>query len=131
MTRTGFYGERLGLALAEFAPGSGQQVGLPNIPPNWGPTSWLVMGSGGMSSTLEDMERYYDAIAMGKLLTGTWARWQQVASLSLGGSDRGFFILHATNMKGTSLLILTNREGQPESTEAMTRAARRLVLGSS
>ncbi|MCA8885996.1 MAG: beta-lactamase family protein, partial [Hyphomonadaceae bacterium] len=43
MARTGFYGDSHGLRLEDFAAGGGPAlVGLPNIPPNWGPTSWLV-----------------------------------------------------------------------------------------
>jgi CubicO group peptidase (beta-lactamase class C family) len=130
MTRTGFYGESLGLPASEFAVGYGDSaVGVPNIPPNWGPTSWLVMGSGGMSSTLADMDRYYGAIGSGKLLTGAWAKWQQGEEVGVGGSDRGYFIFHATNGKGDEALFLMNGEGRAPATRAMTRALQRLVMG--
>jgi CubicO group peptidase (beta-lactamase class C family) len=130
MTRTGFYGESLGLPLSEFAIGHGDSaVGVPNIPPNWGPTSWLVMGSGGMFSTLPDMDRYDAAIASGKLLTGEWAKWQQGEEVGVGGSDRGYFIFHATNGKGNEALFLMNGEGRAPAIRAMSGAFRRLVLG--
>lgn len=46
MSRTGCYGKTLGLPADAFATGYGtRSAGVPNIPPNWGPTSWLVMGS--------------------------------------------------------------------------------------
>ena len=130
MTRTGFYGESLGLPASEFAVGYGESaVGVPNIPPNWGPTSWLVMGSGGMFSTLPDMDRYYGAIAAGKLLTGEWAKWQQGDGVGVGGSDRGYFIFHATNGKGNEALFLMNGEGRAPATRAMTRTLGTLVMG--
>jgi len=102
---------------------------VPNIPPNWGPTSWLVMGSGGMFSTLPDMDRYDAAIASGKLLTGEWAKWQQGRKVAVGGSDRGFFLFHATNGRGTEALFLMNGEGRSPAVRAMTRALQDLVLG--
>jgi len=130
MTRTGFYGESLHLPAPEFAVGYGESAaGVPNIPPNWGPTSWLVMGSGGMFSTLPDMDRYDAAIASGKLLTGEWAKWQQGRKVAVGGSDRGFFLFHATNGRGTEALFLMNGEGRSPAVRAMTRALQDLVLG--
>jgi CubicO group peptidase (beta-lactamase class C family) len=129
MQRTGFYGETLGLPLAEFATGYGaSSVGLPNIPPNWGPTSWLVMGSGGMFSTLADMERYYAAIEAGRLLTGSWAEWQQGPSAGAGGSDRGFYIFRASDGRGTQIMFLMNGEGRASAARALSRAVERLVL---
>ena len=130
MTRTGFYGETLGLPVSEFAVGHGaSSVGVPNIPPNWGPTSWLVMGSGGMFSTLPDMDRYYTAIASGKLLTGAWAKWQQGERVGVGGSERGYFIYHATSGQGNEALFLMNGEGRSPAVRAMSRALGRLVMG--
>ncbi|HVQ35472.1 MAG TPA: hypothetical protein VMT33_05625, partial [Candidatus Bathyarchaeia archaeon] len=95
----------------------------------WGPTSWLIMGSGGMFSTLPDMDRYYGAIAAGKLLTGEWAKWQQGDGVGVGGSDRGYFIFHATNGKGNEALFLMNGEGRAPATRAMTRTLGTLVMG--
>lgn len=130
MTRTGFHGETLGLSLDQFAVGGGPSVvGLPNVPPNWGPTSWLVMGSGGMVSTLEDMDRYYAALAKGALLTGEWARMQQGPTAGAGGSERGYFVFHVADGAGSSVLLLTNSAGRERNTPAMTAALERLVLG--
>lgn len=130
MTRTGFYGETLGLTLDQFAVGGGPGVvGLPNIAPNWGPTSWLVMGSGGMVSTVEDMDRFYTALAKGKLLTGEWAKMQQGRTANAGGSERGYFIFYVSDGAGSSVLLLTNTAGHERSTPSMTGALERLVLG--
>ena len=126
MTRTGFYGESRGLRLEDFASGPGQSVGLPNIPPNWGPTSWLVMGSGGMFSTLGDMRRYYEALDAGRILTGEWL--DRGVTVGVGGSDRGFYIFHAANGMGNRVLLLMNGEGRRPEVRALQRGLERLVL---
>ena len=106
MTRTGFNGETLGLADAAFATGYGfRSAGTPNIPPKWGPTSWLVMGSGGMFSTLEDLRRYYDGMASGALFDG---RPAPRADVSVNGSDHGYYFTHIDNGRGDAVLLLSN-----------------------
>lgn len=126
MSRTGFYGESLDLDERDFASGYGASaVGLPNIPPNWGPTSWLVMGSGGMASTVTDMLRYYQALDGGQILhtprTGPTA--------AIGGSDRGFLFLHLADGKGNRVLLATNVGDDQPSVRGLVQRLRRLVLG--
>ena len=129
MTRTGFYGERAQFAITDFAVGDGPGVvGLPNIPPNWGPTSWLVMGSGGMYSSLDDMARYFAALSAGKDLDGEWARRRNGATLAVGGTDRGFFMFHVADGRGNRVLGLTAADGQTAEMHAMLGALRDLVL---
>ena len=112
MTRSGFYGETLGLSADAFATGYGtRSAGVPNIPPNWGPTSWLVMGSGGMFSTLDDLRRYYDGIAAGTLFGD--GRPRARAGVSINGSDRGFFFARIDNGRGDQVLLMTNTETSP------------------
>lgn len=128
MARTGFYGDRKDLALEDFAVGYGpSRVGLPNIPPNWGPTSWLVMGSGGMYSTLEDMQRYYEAIATGRILRDPWRAEQGGATVGVGGSERGFHFFHAFDGKGDRILLLMNGEGRTDEMRALRKGLEQLV----
>jgi len=129
MTRSGFYGEDLGLPVAAFAHGAGpSRVGLPNIPPNWGPASWLVMGSGGMMSSAEDLERYYAGKSAGRLYRVDSAALAR-PSLALGGTDRGFFVTRVSNGKGSSVLILTNADEGPQSRGELLGALQALVIG--
>lgn len=67
MTRSGFYGEEFpGEVVAHgYGPRSWGKV---NTPPQWGRTSWLVMGSGGMVASVGDLRRFHEAIDSGKLL---------------------------------------------------------------
>lgn len=91
MTRTGEYGERRGLSLKDFAVGGGpEKIGLPNIPPNWGPTSWLVKGSGGMYSTLEDLQKFYSYVRSYDIFDEEHRQYFMNETISLDGSMRGF-----------------------------------------
>lgn len=129
MDRTGFYGESLGLTVDDFAVGNGpSSVGVPNIPPNWGPTSWLVMGSGGMFSTLDDMTRYRDALAAGTLLPGAWADRQRGWAGTVDGSDRGFFGFRAANRNGDEITIMTNVQEPAGDIGSLIRPVMELVL---
>lgn len=48
MRHTNEYGKTGGHSVSDFTVGGRpQRTGLPNIPPNWGPASWLIKGSGG------------------------------------------------------------------------------------
>jgi CubicO group peptidase (beta-lactamase class C family) len=128
MSRTGFYGESLDLRVDDFAVGYGvSAVGLPNIPPNWGPTSWLVMGSGGMYSTLDDLDRYYGALADGTL-PGLEPGWPGGEVAFTGGSDRGYFMLLAIDEEGNSVLLLSNSGGEGSSERRLRGALVGLVL---
>jgi CubicO group peptidase (beta-lactamase class C family) len=128
MTRTGFYGESLGLSLADFAAGGGPDfVGIPNIPPNWGPTSWLVMGSGGMFSTLPDLQRFYRFVRSGGVLEDQYAARYRGASASLDGSDLGFELFHAYNPRGGEVFLMLNTVRDRREFRDLTAALGRLV----
>jgi CubicO group peptidase (beta-lactamase class C family) len=123
MTRTGLYGETRGLSVRDFAVGPGPSiVGAPNIPPNWGPTSWLVMGSGGMFSTLEDMLRFYGYVRSGAVLQGDYLEHYRGATVGVGGSDQGFYLFYASNGSDGTALMLLNMEGRSEQVRALSDA---------
>jgi CubicO group peptidase (beta-lactamase class C family) len=126
MTRTGFHGDSLGLPLTEFAIGGGPEiVGVPNIPPNWGPTSWLVMGSGGMFSTLADLRRFYAFVRSGTVLDDAHAARFRNAFASLDGSDRGFELFHVYEPPGNEVILVLNMSGhRPEVRRLMDGLAR-------
>lgn len=129
MTRSGFYGESLGLPLAAFAVGYGpKSVGEPNIPPKWGPTSWLIMGSGGMFSTVDDMIRYYDGMAKGTLYPAGTAPAPK-GGMGVGGSDRGFFFVRIDNGKGDQLYLITNNDGRGPMMDSLMQGLVPMVMG--
>ncbi|NNL94786.1 MAG: beta-lactamase family protein [Xanthomonadales bacterium] len=130
MNRTGMYGEHGGYALSEFAVGNSELgVGLPNIPPNWGPTSWLVMGSGGMWSTVDDLRKFYDYVGNGGGLSGQFADHFSGARLVVGGSQRGFHIVEVQRDPGTWAMFIINQDGRGPRVRMLTRALEELVEG--
>jgi len=91
MNRTGFYGEDPRFGNADYAVGYGESTIAPrNSPNHWGPTSWLVMGSGGMVSTPADLHRWVRGIRGGLLSAESQKRFW-TGSVLAGASDRGFF----------------------------------------
>lgn len=129
MRRTGMYGDAGGLGLRDFAVGYGRSVvGVPNIPPNWGPTSWLVMGSGGMYSTLGDMLRFYRFLQSGDVLDEEHARRMGGETVAIGGSERGFYFFYATNGHGNAAMLLMNGGGQSPEVRDLSQALETLVM---
>ena len=127
MGRTGFYGEHGTFTLEDFAVGAGpSEVGLPNIPPNWGPTSWLVMGSGGMYSTLADMRAFYRYMRSG-VLEQPWATHYRQPAIGIGGSDRGYYYFHVFDGKGREAIMLSNGNGHGALLQSLSEALRQLV----
>ena len=111
MRRTGFYGDDLGLPAGHFAVGyGGTQVGDPNIPPNWGPASWLVVGSGGMVSTVDDLNRWFTFVRSGRVLHGDALAAYLERGSALGGTDRGFWSVHAW-AGGDNMVFVTSNSG--------------------
>lgn len=110
MTRTGDYGDALGLNVTDFAEGHGNQRGLPNIPPNWGPTSWLVLGSGGMVSTLGDLQRFYAYLLSGAVLDEEHQSWFADRRAQLDGTDRGteLFSFNTPDYRTQAYIFLTS-----------------------
>ena len=103
---TGFFGEPV--PQERVAVGYGlRKSSEPNSPPHWGPTSWLVMGSGGQVSTLSDMLRWEIAVRDGTVLPPEATRRYVRSSggLSSDGDMFGFEFLHSHDPKSMFLLI--------------------------
>lgn len=71
MVDTGFNGDPVPVERLAIGYGTASD-GTINAPPYWGPTSWLVMGSGGQISTTHDTGRFYDALRENRLLAPEW-----------------------------------------------------------
>jgi CubicO group peptidase (beta-lactamase class C family) len=128
MKRTGEYGESRGLQLSDFAAGGGPQiVGLPNIPPNWGPTSWLIKGSGGMYSTLDDLLTFYRFIRSGRVLDVEHSAHFLQSAFNVDGSDRGFELFSAYMPPDTEVFLFLNEPGDREKLRGLFRALGSLV----
>ena len=121
MQRTGNYGESRDLKLPDFAAGGGMQVGLPNMPPNWGPTSWLVMGSGGMYSTLGDLQRFYILLTQGDVLAPRHRDDFLATQAGLDGSDRGFELFSFADEKRSDQAYVFLNKGGPEAMRKLMR----------
>jgi len=110
MKRTGEYGETRGLSVTDFAAGGGPMIfGLPNIPPNWGKTSWLIKGSGGMYSTFGDLQQFYTYVRSGKVLDEEHGKIFKRNSMNLDGSDQGFELFSSFNTNGDESWLFLNK----------------------
>lgn len=128
MERTGDYGETRGLSLDAFAVGGGKQVGLPNIPPNWGPTSWLVLGSGGMFSTLNDLRAFYAYLESSGILGAENTRRFTGEQAQIDGSERGFELLTLSgDGRRDEAWIFLNSGGGPGTLDPVIRPLMALV----
>jgi len=128
MDRTGEYGDKKELAISDFAAGGGPQyIGLPNIPPNWGPTSWLVKGSGGMYSTLDDLLKFYNYIRSGKVLDEKHNKFFDQPTVNVDGSDRGFELFSAYMPPDNEVYLFLNETGNRDKMRQLFRALELLV----
>jgi len=128
MDRTGEYGDKKELAISDFAVGGGPQyIGLPNIPPNWGPTSWLVKGSGGMYSTLDDLLKFYNYIRSGKVLDEKHNKFFDQPTVNVDGSDRGFELFSAYMPPDNEVYLFLNETGNRDKMRQLFRALELLV----
>ncbi|MDT7827697.1 serine hydrolase domain-containing protein [Pricia sp. S334] len=128
MTRTGEYGDAKDFEIKEFAVGGGPQlVGLPNIPPNWGPTSWLVKGSGGMYSTLDDLLKFYSLVRSGKVFDDAHVKYFKEPSADVDGSMRGFELFSVYNSPQSELYLFLNSPGDNDVRRKIFRALEELI----
>ena len=127
MERTGPYGDDLGLPESAFAVGYGDYAAAdPNIPPRWGPTSWLIKGSGGMVSTPHDLYRFFDAMRSGEILQGAAREGYLDRGSSSGATDRGFLFIHAWPGGDADSMVLFTQNALPDHPESR-RLRRRLA----
>ena len=116
MVDTGFYGATY--AKERMAVGYGMRSnGEINAPPYWGPTSWLVLGSGGQVSTVPDMRRFVSGMRAGKLLNAEtrerlFSTWRGVLA---GGSMFGYEIVYTTDPDNMMILISNHNPGGGQS----------------
>lgn len=128
MTRTGEYGVKNDFEIKDFAVGGGPQfVGLPNIPPNWGPTSWLIKGSGGMYSTLDDLLKFYSIVRNGKVFDDKHASYFKASSADVDGSMRGFELFSVYNSPQSELFLFLNSPGDNDLRRKVFRALENLL----
>ncbi|MFG0275334.1 MAG: serine hydrolase [Phycisphaerales bacterium] len=89
------------------------QDGEINAPPYWGPTSWLVKGSGGMVSTTHDMHRWHQAIYGGLLSERALRRYNVgPGGYNEGGSQYGYVIC-STEGRDTRFYFISNALDHP------------------
>lgn len=129
MEATGSYGEHLGRDANDFAVGSGpQKVGVPNIPPNWGPTSWLIKGSGGMYSNLPDLLKFYEYVRSGNIFEDKYTKKFQSPSVTLDGSDRGFELFNVYESDENQLYLFLNNRGDQQEMMQLLRSLESFMI---
>lgn len=128
MTRTGEYGDKKDFGVKDFAVGGGPQfVGLPNIPPNWGPTSWLIKGSGGMYSTIDDLLKFYSLVRNGDVFDDNHANYFKGPTADVDGSMRGFELFSVYNSNQSELFLFLNNPGNNDLRRKIFRALEMLI----
>lgn len=129
MMRTGFHVDTERFSDADFATGYGhQKVGAINSPLHWGPTSWLVMGSGGMNSTPLDLYKWVTAIRQGKTLSPASATRYWSHGVLNGGDMRGFLCLYTEGPDDLMILCSNAHEGPGDLASAVGKRLAELVM---
>lgn len=129
MDRTGFYGEDVRFTDDDMAVGFGQQASKTNNPRYWGPTSWLVMGSGGMVSSPGDLYKWLQAMHSGAYLSEAAIQLYRHGGILAGGSDRGFLMMYHDNPEQTAIISSNQHVEQGDHASAVARSLMRLVMG--
>ena len=126
MFQTGFYGDTQ-FAEEAYAVGYGfSSVGRINIPMHWGPTSWLVMGGGGMVSNPADLRRFLEYIREGGLSDAAQETFF-VDGVLAGGTDRGFLCM-LSHAPDTTFCVCSNaHEQHGDRAMAVARALAEMV----
>jgi CubicO group peptidase (beta-lactamase class C family) len=130
MTRTGNHEEAARFEDRAFAVGyGGRSSGKLNIPKYWGKTSWLVMGSGGMQSNPQELNRWLDAIRSGRTLTPASAAKYLTDDVLAGGDDRGFFCLYTQGPEDRMILCSNAHAGPGDRVSAVGKRLVEMVRG--
>ncbi|UCG52345.1 MAG: beta-lactamase family protein [Candidatus Latescibacterota bacterium] len=95
MRDTGLYQKTQAMDKTRVAVGRVPTPFESNSPANWGNTSWLVMGSGGMVSTCADLYKWQSSLYSGDVLSAQSRDKYQLGGVFAGGNDRGFFCMFA------------------------------------
>lgn len=113
MVDTGFFGEPIDEKRVAVGYGF-RKSSEPNSPPNWGKTSWLVMGSGGQVSTLADIYRWEIAICDRKILSpeSTELYLGKGGGVSADGDMFGFEFVHSHNPESLFMLISNSMDAR-------------------
>jgi len=128
MQHTACYGSNSGFGSDQMSVGYGtSKVGDVNIPLNWGSTSWLVMGSGGMVSNPGDMYRWVKAIHSGDLLSEEALDMYGCGNVYMGDSDRGFLFVYVDDPDNTVFVSSNSHTRSGDLSSAITHALVQLV----
>jgi len=129
MDRTGLHQDAARFKEEKVAVGySPMKAGKINAPQYWGPTSWLVMGSGGMVSNPGDLYKWIQAIRSEKLLSADSLKryWSQGALA--GADDRGFLCVY-TEGPGSLMILCSNAfTSMKDRSARLARALVQLVM---
>ena len=108
MVDTGFFGEDYDEDRMAIGHGS-KRDGEINAPPYWGPTSWLVMGSGGQVSTVGDLMRWIRTLRAGDILDRQHQQmyFPPAGELCVGGDMYGFGAIY-TQGPDSWFVLLSN-----------------------
>ncbi len=129
MDRTGLYQDTSSFKEEEMAIGHPRvRAGNVNTPQNWGPTSWLVMGSGGMVSNPGNLHKWVQALHSGKFLSPESLNKYWSKGVLAGGNDRGFLCMY-TEGPGTLMILCSNSHtSMGDRASQLGRALARLVM---
>ena len=129
MAHTGFYGEKDRFGANQFAVGYGYRaVSEKNIPINWGPTSWLIMGSGGMFSTIDDLHTWIKEIRSGEYLSQKALNTYGMGGVASGISDRGFMATYINDPNDTIIYLTNSHASEGDVSMVLGEQLVRMVL---
>jgi CubicO group peptidase (beta-lactamase class C family) len=129
MDRTGLYQNTASFKEEDVAVGySPNKVGKINAPQYWGPTSWLVMGSGGMVSNPGDLYKWIQALRSGKLLSAESLEKYWSKGVLAGGNDRGFLCMYTEGPETLMILCSNSHASMNDRASGLARALARLVM---